>query len=999
MTTIRASEYSPNSPAQRLSPLKPGQVALLNSGAAKDISERVKTVVQHHLDYQGTDVFRTTFTKKEITFSLTNGPVTENRTLKLINGRWMLSKNNTPATHLTRADEGEVNTLINDILASIGQASRANVSDRVQTNPTVAVDAGVSSANADELAQIKDRLTALESQLRTNLTLEQSLEVQRQILEELIGLRGALQKQSHTNHAEKDELLKQVAKLQKNLAKKDKELQALTKAAEVQLKCLQVGFDDEKKKFQEALKEKNKEALELQQQVAGLKKALSEKEAEQKRSLEAIESFKAEKASLEKQLQNAQENLGTTKSQLEELQKAYNALLAKNEEREAEFDNLTQKNEALLAEIQNLKKTVEALENENSSLREEIELTKKVFAENIAQMKSLSEQLEMAAQTQNTLQTRNIDLDSKLQQAEFTNGIFDLTVNGLKELLHEKEQQLKAALEKKEEERRNLATAYSESNIKTRAAFAQKTDELERTRLELEEAKTAAQKVQESELQTQNELKNVKELFLETQGKVEKLQTIFDKKETEEAELRKAFEAAKFSNDEKERIAKQWQDEALLLAIGVNDFKDKIAGLQAETAKLNRQFDYQNLIINEGSLLEEKLKTAQSDLGIKTQQLEKLQTELQRIQATAEILGKENNTLKDKNTSAEKVIATNATQISYLKEQLTTSTRLEEAILQSQINELQADLDKAKQIATETKEELTKAKENNTELTDQVESANKLNILALEHIQTLEKALNEKDQHLEAAAKNIMQIESQLVTATQMQELLQNKIEGYKSDRATAEQLSEEATSALREAEAKISQLQTELEELDTLLEEQEIELGAIQSEKKDLIGQLEAEKMFKELAQELNTNFEKSLDEKDQQLKVAAENTAQMKSQLEQTIQNLQASLEEKEEQLESTRLDLEEANLDLKNAESNAGFAAREAKNTQSQTLNELQKVNEAFQEAQRKVNDLEEKLSRLTTAHDQAQLELKNLEQQAQKAKQLQGWNPGGWDSCTS
>ncbi len=194
MTTITASEYSPNHPALPLTALNPGKVALLNQGKTYDISQKVKTVVQNHLGYKGTEVFRTTFTKQEITFTLTNAIAAETRTLKLVNGHWELTQNTAPAALLNPDVEGEVNSLVTEILANIGEASKAPDPAPVSGAAMVeAVDAAVPAANASELVQIRDRLTALEAQLRANPTLERSLEVQQKILEQLAGLRAALE--------------------------------------------------------------------------------------------------------------------------------------------------------------------------------------------------------------------------------------------------------------------------------------------------------------------------------------------------------------------------------------------------------------------------------------------------------------------------------------------------------------------------------------------------------------------------------------------------------------------------------------------------------------------------------------------------------------------------------------------------------------------------------------------------------------------------------------
>ncbi len=804
MTTIKAAEYSPNSPAQPLTSLKEGQVALLNRGAANDISQRVKTVVQRHLGYQGTEVFRTTFTKKEITFALKNGSVDENRTLKIENGHWMLSQNSTPTAPLDPALEGEVNALVTEILANIGQASQSNVSDPVQTNHTAAVDA----VDDSELVQIKDRLNSLENQLRTNLTLEQSLEVQRQILEQLVGLRAALQKQPHANNAEKDELKRKVKKLQKALAKQEKEFQRLIRDGKGQYESMQVGFEAEKQKFQQSFEAKAQQARELQQKVAHLEKALSQKEAEQKRNLDTFESFKAEKASLEEQLKTARSNLDHTTQQLnaarDKLQKQVEDLQKTLEKKEAELQGFTSDVKAEFERLQNgfvgeKEKFKKALELQQKITDLEKAKSLKAFESFKAEKASLEEQLktarsnlESSTQQLETLRTQNVDLDSKLQKAEFVDGILDQTVQDLQKLLHEKEQQLdaaaqkaqesksqilnelekvKAALEKKELERNKIATAYAESNIKTSRLFTEENEKNERLISKLELAATENNNLQTSVL-------------------------------------------------EKERIAKQWQDEAAVLEKGINYYKNIPAGFQTEIAKLKRQIDYQNLIIDEGSVeLKKQLKTAQSNLNTKAQEIQKLQTELQHLQVTAEFLSEENNTLKNKNTSAQQVVATNTTQISSLSEQLETATQMQ-VIFQNQIKELQADLDNAKLLAAEAMNayhevtenesliqedlielkklveekdtELTKTQDDNKDLTDQLEMQTMFNGLALESNKNLQNSLDEKNQQLERTRIEVEEAkidaeiavrkakESQTLTLTELKKVNDARLEAQR---------------------------------------------------------------------------------------------------------------------------------------------------------------------------------------------------------------------------
>jgi len=200
MTTITASSYSPNCPAQPLNPLTGAQVGLLCQGKTYDISQKVKTIVQRHFGYQGTEEFRVHFTKQEMTFTLKNGDAAENRTLAFQNDHWMLSKNSAQAAAIDPNLDNEVTTLVRDILDNIGQASRENAPDPAPSAASVdGADRPAAAANNMDLAAIHARLAVLESQLRANPALEQSLHIQQEILREMGRLRAALERQPLIN--------------------------------------------------------------------------------------------------------------------------------------------------------------------------------------------------------------------------------------------------------------------------------------------------------------------------------------------------------------------------------------------------------------------------------------------------------------------------------------------------------------------------------------------------------------------------------------------------------------------------------------------------------------------------------------------------------------------------------------------------------------------------------------------------------------------------------
>ncbi|HEY5235115.1 MAG TPA: hypothetical protein VIJ14_02955, partial [Rhabdochlamydiaceae bacterium] len=310
--------------------------------------------------YQGRDVFRTTFTKQEIIFTLRNGPATENRTLKLENGHWMLSQNSAPAAPLNQALENEVNAYVTEILDNIGQASQANAPDpAAPVNGAAAVDAvavDVPGANAGELVEIRQRLTALEAQLRANPTLERSLEVQQRILEQLAGLRAALERHPQANNAERDALRGQVDQLQRTLVEEGRRNEeTLAQQGQEFERAMRVGqarFEQLRAELATAQQElegqqqshlaKDQAAAELQLRVAALETEVAQKADEQRHLSGALDASKSEVATVSQQRESLQDQLAAARQDLERQQQSLPAkdqAAAELQERVAALEN------------------------------------------------------------------------------------------------------------------------------------------------------------------------------------------------------------------------------------------------------------------------------------------------------------------------------------------------------------------------------------------------------------------------------------------------------------------------------------------------------------------------------------------------------------------------------------------------------------------------------------------------------------------------------------
>ena len=665
MTTITASSYSPNSPAQPLNPLRPGQVALLNRGAANDVSQRVRTVVQRHLGYQGTEEYRAHFTKQQITFTLRNGNAAENRTLVLQNSHWMLSQNNAPATPLDEALENEVNTLVTEILTRIGQASTTNAPDPAV--PAAAVDGAeqpAAVANNAELADVRARLAALEGQLRTNPTLEQSLRIQQEILREVARLREALERHPQANTAGRDELQSRVAELQRTLDERERAFQRHISEGKAEFERLQTGLASDRQQLlrqqQAAIEAKDQAALALQQRVSDLEAAVAQKGTEQKRASEAFEAFKAEKESIQKQLQAqcardvqaAGEKVDRYERAARDAAQLTNRSITALSEQQAQKTALEQQLTTVRSELAQLKQTnqrglaeassqLEALRTEKAAL--EASLGTSTDEAKVANAQLSQRVAELGKQIQ--AQQAQLESDERLNQSQAA------LIATQKQQLEELEELLRST----NEEDRSKVAALEDQNRQLEAAQSKNASELAAATSALQSLKTKhAQQLQEKNEAIQllqAELSGVKKLLegytqalqeqsalstremdarsKQNQALLHNLQLL----ETKHADQVRSLES---TLAEKERALANEQQNAKYLEA---DFKEKLASqvkaveaLQTEKVGLQTRFDQerQNLLrekdeaLQIGKTAEARIKALEEELRTIEQRLQEM---------------------------------------------------------------------------------------------------------------------------------------------------------------------------------------------------------------------------------------------------------------------------------------------------------------------------------------------------------------------------------------
>jgi chromosome segregation ATPase len=482
MTTITACEYSPIS-GQPLTRLDPSKIELLNKKAQHDITDRIRTVVQRHLDYQGTETFRATFTKQQILFTLTTGTAVENRTLKYENNRWMLSKDNAAAIPLNPALQNEVNSLINEILYRIGQAHNTGSSPvpalAPQTLAPISLPSTTSvlppTVSAPELIEIKERLADLEALLRNpNPTFEGLLQVQQRIEELLTRLIEVLGKTD--NSAEKDALRGEIEKLHNALSEVSRSNRELRELLERQkdfethrtrmnaefygLQNQLASARQELTKLQKDNAGKDQAVLASEQKVAALEAIVVQQEAQIKKVGQEFEAFKTQaaraqeaneselaqaklaleqlKAQLDKAIRTSEEKFSQLKARADSVAQEY-ASAAKKQEAEFSAQKAALE-EQLAAAKQSLRNNEYDLSNTQSELNRLKETHERALAELNSQLGSLREQKALLEQT----------LAASSSTAQSTNGQLVLRIIGLEQEIQEKAKKLEQAAQSSE---------------------------------------------------------------------------------------------------------------------------------------------------------------------------------------------------------------------------------------------------------------------------------------------------------------------------------------------------------------------------------------------------------------------------------------------------------------------------------------------------------------------------------------------------------------------
>ncbi|HEX2578954.1 MAG TPA: hypothetical protein VHK67_00935 [Rhabdochlamydiaceae bacterium] len=643
MTTITASSYSSNATSQPLAPLKPGQVQLLKQGGQFDISKKVKTIVQSHLGYLGTDDFSARFTKQQITFTLKNGLAAESRTLTLQNGHWMLSQNDAPASAINPALENEVNTLVTEILSIIEQASQAPV-----PNPTPATELTASVEGTDrtvdtELTEVKARLASLETQLCGNRTLEESLRTQKEISREIASLNEDLARRPQNDTAE----------LKRALEEKDRQFQELQHRAEETIARLKAGAEADRQQFhrqqqiaeqeaREKITEKAaqlehtkaelansqdrsvKEKEELREQIAKLQgdldrnrnhlealvKQQSDAQADQKRQSSALDELNNKLGTAQKDCQNQQQEIARLEAELKQMKAELEEENAAHEklQKDASLESTAMKDEVLFTKDK-LKKAQKGIDELNSK-KATLEAQLRELAD--SQAKSEQEKAALQAQIRKMQGDARIELHNRMEATlKQHKAAFDTMVAGLKQSasLNETKKQLGQAqieLRKQQENIGELEAALKDHkealNIGLKGfkvALARKAEIREEAARTIKSLETKIQKLnsevfaKEEELLTaQKKITTEQQTYQEQMGKMEELLKNREADlENVRAELEEESVCSERVKENYDYELQQLKDEVLSKKDSINNVQKEITDLKSEKSALQAQLD------------------------------------------------------------------------------------------------------------------------------------------------------------------------------------------------------------------------------------------------------------------------------------------------------------------------------------------------------------------------------------------------------------------------
>lgn len=684
--------------------------------------------------------------------------------------------------------------------------------------------------------------------------------------EELEKEKNELSKSVSSLTSQKDS---EIAKLQDEI-KKEKELihdvksqlensNAQCKEHEDLISSLRSSIDSMKEESHE-LSKKHSSELEMinskhDDKIKFLQKTIEEKSSEKD---EVISSF-----------QNQLDELGNEKTAIEqELTKCKSEVSDKAKSLKSQSLEL----EKLKSEIQGLVDEVSELNKAKELADNDLKVSSKESEERLAEFQKTIDDL---------LKTK-IDLETELDDiaAEFEAKEADFK----KQIL-----QLTETVSSTESEKKSLSSTMEmiSQTVELKNKEAESLSHLLKT-------KTKDLETLENELSTVKAEKDALEKSIETSKK-----TITEFKSSK-AILTKDVEALseklRNSSQELKAAKSKLEDEKAKASSKVQSLTKEIGELKETMKEASSGFEKERALLTENSsstvkeysekitLLEEKLKTAQSSHESK---LHDLESENSNLSETISELNMEITKLKDdsadkesKITQLKETIEENTSKVESLESQLSTATQTESLLrdLESKAKKLESDLSKSQSLVQTKDEELKLAKSSLEKIEKQkqaLESTNKSLVTESEDAESLLSEL--KASHKKALKK----LEDSLSSLQKSRDDLQKKLENEKSTTKEFKALSESKTKELTQEVVDLKSSQKSMEEkLKTLIDSSTKKESDYLQSIEDLTKQNETLNL--KITELLGASVKsEDLQAKEEQITALQETTADLKQQI----------------------------------------------------------------------------------------------------------------------
>lgn len=395
-----------------------------------------------------------------------------------------------------------------------------------------------------------------------------------------------------------DDLLREIAELNKKLKEAKAEIERLTAAVVKAQEELKKAKDEvetlkgEVKKAQEELDRVNKEVELLKKEVKKANEELEKAKAEVENLTKEVEKAKEDAAAFEKELEKVTGEFEKAKEELQKSNEEVKVLNDKVEKTTKEFEDAKKEIETLKTEVTEAKKELEKANRKaeeaqldadkaNEAARaagEEADKANAAAEEAQKKQKAAEAVADAAKVAEEKAETAKKEAEEKAVKAEQDKKAAEAEVEKANEAKKKAEADLAASLEQSAEEKKAAQAALEKAEQDKKAAEA----EVENANKAKEKAEADAKKAKEdlvtAEAATKKAEEEAAEAKLEAQKEKAKAEKAQEEKETAQREEERANKAAE--------AASKAEEEA---RIDANNAKEKMEAAEAKVVKVEKE--------------------------------------------------------------------------------------------------------------------------------------------------------------------------------------------------------------------------------------------------------------------------------------------------------------------------------------------------------------------------------------------------------------------------